>query len=345
MSGELEEFSRRKVSLAEFLEMAEARLERTLRGVSLVAEVDVSEGLTDKLAASLGQEYKRRRTRGANVEVMFERWPACVAIAMAGIAAQSYQKGTYWPPLWKAVRYSGCQEDQRVWGDGFRVALAKLSLPVFADNPLPYVGPIVMHAGIPTYCLEDFFRLLLQRQSQDPSLDAETFLSWATGSGRESRLYSLDVPARRFLQYGSDFALDVVERSLELLDRLRELGESLDGLGLPSRFVQRAQELTEQGLFDASPVVELNRRKQRQERPHLELDPYGRGVVVWLPPIGDAPDGTVRWHVTEDGVPHTVKSQTMWVDAAEGVPATTHALTRPVRSVQVRLADWDHDAE
>ncbi|MFB9726234.1 hypothetical protein [Haloechinothrix salitolerans] len=329
----------------EFLEMAETRLERTLRGVSLVAEVDVPEGLIDKLAASLGQEYKCRRTEGASVEVMFKRRPACVAVAMAGVAAQRYQKGTYWPALWKAVRYGGYQEDQRVWGDGFRVALVKLGLPVFADNPLPYVGPIVMHAGIPTYCLEDFFRLLLQRQSQDPRLDAETFLAWATGSGRESRLYSLDVPARRFLQYGSDFALDIVERSLELLDRLRESGESLDGLGLPSRFVQRAQELAEQGLFDTSPPVDVSRRKQRQERPRLELDPYGRGVAVWLPPIGDAPDGTARWHVTEDGVPHTVKSQTMWVDAAEGVPATTHALSRPVRSVQVRLAGWDHDAE
>src|SRR5258708_33976117 len=37
-------------------------------------------------------------------------------------------------------------------------------MPSFCHVPLPYLGPIVMLAGIPAYCPGDYFRLLLERQ-------------------------------------------------------------------------------------------------------------------------------------------------------------------------------------
>src|SRR5699024_10761431 len=141
----------------------------------------------------------------------------------------------------------------------------------------------------------------------------------------------------RFLRGGSDYAADVVDRSIELLDRLRERITDTDGLGLPARFVDRATEMAEDGLFDSAPSAPRSTQR-RTERPRLELDPYGRGIYIWLPPVGDAPDGTAQWHLTVDGVSHVEKSQAMWVDAAEGVPPTTHILSQPARSVQVGVA-------
>ena len=88
-----------------------------------------------------------------------------------------------------------------------------------------------MHAGIPAYCLGDYFRLLLDRRRQDPGMDAESFLSWATSPGRELRLSVLDMPARRFLVQGGDYAHDVVDRSLDLLERFSEPDPILTAYG------------------------------------------------------------------------------------------------------------------
>ena len=78
-----------------------------------------------------------------------------------------------------------------------------------------------MHAGLPNFCLGNYFRLLSPGAGLTP-VDAESFLAWATAPGRELRLAGLMCPARRFLTEGGDYALDVVDRCLDLLDRLAD---------------------------------------------------------------------------------------------------------------------------
>ena len=86
-----------------------------------------------------------------------------------------------------------------------------LGLPTFPELTMPYIGPILMHTGIPNYCLEDYFLLVSQRRATDPELDPESFLTWAIG--RPHRLDTLDKLAQTFL------ALD--ELRLGALEKLR----------------------------------------------------------------------------------------------------------------------------
>jgi len=333
----------KKVTHWELLRIREKAWERPLRGSSLVAELEVKDAHSEQVARVLGKYYAHWIERGRRVEDLFAQWPACVAVAVTGIAARYYEKGTFWPHFWEVLRYPGAVDDQAMWGNGFVAALDALGLPTFPDMPMPYVGPILMHTGIPTFCLDDFFRLIAQRRAIDAGLDAEGFLAWATG--REHRIDCLDVPAQRFLQHGTDYALDFVERSFDLLDRLREPEPDLDGVRLPPRVIERAQRLAAAGGLDFTPKRARSSAEARRERPRIALDPFGRGVVVVLPAIGETPDGYARWNVTADGVTTVVRSQPQWAGLAEGAPSTMFGLLSPVRTVVATLEGWRHQTE
>ncbi|WP_405393450.1 hypothetical protein [Microbispora hainanensis] len=329
---------------AELLDRHEAEWQPQLPSVSLLTEIEVDQDTLASTAKALGGLYELKVERGQYLS-LFGRWPACVAVTLTGVAVHYYRQGTFWPYLKTALGYSrfSVPQDSTAWGAAFLAALKKFRLPLFPEREQKYVGPILMHAGIPTFCLEDFFTLLLRRHAQDPAIDADTLLTWATARG--TRLNSLDVPARRFIQYGTDFAVDMIDRSLDLLDRMRSAEPDFDGLGLPIRFIERAQELHREGRLDVKDRAPVGRRLVRAEQPRLGLEPFGQGVQIVLPPVGEAPDGTARWNVTVDGVPTLVKSRALWVGAAEGAPATSFALAKPGRVAQVSLYGSKHETE
>jgi hypothetical protein len=301
-----------------------------------------------QVASALGYLYARKGFQDASRAIAYlSRWPACLAASMTGVAVTSYAQGTYWPALWKAAGYAGDSDDQRVWGTAFAVALTKLSLPALSGSNLRYVGPILMHAGIPAYCLGDFFRLLLERRQQDPALDADDFLAWATAPTRELRLSELDKPAQRFLLNGGDYAHDIVDRTLDLLDRLTDPDPDFEAIRLPSYMIEEAKRQQAEGKIDLSgarswrSVLHSDTGARRQAQPRIALDPYGQGVHVVLPAVSDTPDGVARWRVVADGDTQTVQSRAMWVGAAETTPQTVFPLDRPVRAVLVSLAEHE----
>ena len=159
----------RQSSMRELLRLREDSWGPRLRGASLVAEADLRPephrpGRELSWAGST-RSCKIRRTEG---ESFLLRWPACLAAAMAGVAATDYRGGTYWPALWETTGFQGTSQDQGIWGRAFNPAIDRLGMATFPDLPLHFLGPILMHAGIPTYCLGDYFRLLLSRRRLDP---------------------------------------------------------------------------------------------------------------------------------------------------------------------------------
>lgn len=334
----------RQVTRRELLDIREEQWAPRLRGVSLIAEAEIPEAHRMQVVSALGHLYAKGRFEGARGIDFLSRWPACLAASMTGVAVTSYAQGTYWPALWKAAGYAGDSDDQRVWGSAFAVALADLGLPAFSGSNLRYVGPILMHAGIPAYCLGDFFRLLLDRRRHNPRLDADSFLAWATAPTRQLRLSELDKPAERFLLNGGDYAHDVVDRTLDLLDRLTDPDPDLEAIRLPSYMIEEAKHQQAEGRLDLSEARSWRSRLgsdtsvSRQAQPRIALDPYGQGVHVVLPAVSDTPDGVARWRVVADGETHTVQSRAMWVGAAETTPQTVFPLDRPVRTVLVSLA-------
>jgi superfamily I DNA/RNA helicase len=335
-----------QVSMRELLQRREESWAPRLRGASLVAEADLRPDHTNQVAEVLARLYRKLPDPTSDGERFLLRWPACLASAMAGVAAENFLGGTYWPVLWKITEFEGTALDQGIWGRAFNRAVERLGMATFPGLPLTYVGPILMHAGLPSFCLRSYFRLLLDRRRHDPGMDAESFLAWATAPGRERRLGVLHVPAQRFLIQGGDYALDVVDRSLDLLDRLADPDPDLDGIRLPARFMAAAKE--EVAAQDPGPRLRGTGHvdaRSSASRPRIALDPYGAGVQVILPAVGEAPDGVATWRVTADGDPVTVRSRSQWVGAAEAAPETAHPLARPARTVHVSLVGWDHVTE
>lgn len=329
----------RTVQPTELLDARERSWSARLRGFSLVTEADVPTDHSLQAARALGMVYRRLADPAHDGARRLRRWPACLVISMTSVAITGYRAGSYWPALWEAVGYHGAQVDQRVWGQAFGAAVDRLGLATFPDMSLPYVGPILMHAGIPTYCLGDLFQLLIARGAREPGLDGEAFYSWAVGG--QHRLNMLDVPARRFLTEGGEYASDTIDRCLDLLDRLREHEPDLNGVVLPPRFIEEAQRAVEEGRIDPSATRRTATGSARGQRPRIGLDPFGQGVRVILPAIGDALDGVAVWQLVTDGVPVTVRSRAPWVGANEAVPETFYALPRPVRTVLVSLEGSD----
>lgn len=282
----------------ELLRMREVEWRRLLRGASLVAEADVSPDLASQAARVLGSLCRRRET-------VLRKFPACVAVSMAGVAATHYQGGHYWPALWDQTQLRDpAAADQVTWGQAFLAATDRLGLAAFPGLPHPFVGPVVMHAGLPTYCLGDWFELLAARRRLDPSLDAETFLAWATEPGHPAALRSLDVPARRFLTDGGHYALDVVERCLELLDRLAEPIPDTSGIALPARIIEAGRAVAAELDSRAAGLAGGRGAAARRSRPRLALDPYGAGVqvvLVVLPALSNPPGGVASWQVIRYG--------------------------------------------
>lgn len=208
----------RQVTPTELLDIREAEWRPRLESRSLVSETVLPQKHLDQAAVALGRVLTQALDRGREPRLL--RWPACVAAVTAGIATARYSQGAFWPALWETARVPAARQDADTWGKAFLGALDRLGLDPFPDEHFPYVTPILMHAGIPTYCLGDVFTLLLERSVRTPGLDAPAFHHWAV-SGRH-RLNSLDVPARRFITEGGDYALEVVDRCLDLLDRLRD---------------------------------------------------------------------------------------------------------------------------
>ena len=325
---------------AQLLRELERELAPKLSRVSLVTELEVDRRTLDKAARALGHLYLLRDAVPEYRHLLDYR-PACVAVTLTGVAVHYYERHTYWPYLWKALGYRGHREDEKTWGEAYLAALEALGLPKFHDGQ-KYVGPILMHAGIPTYCLRDFFTLLLQRREQDPSIDAGTLLSWATE--QPDRLRWLDKPVQNFILFGFEYALDVIDRCLELLDRLRSREPDLSGLGLPARFIDCAQELVREGELGLTRQPEPGQRRRRVEQPRLALDPFGEGVHIVLPPVREAPDGTAQWQVTVDGVPYEVESQELWV-GIQDTPTETFPLAWPARSVRVSRDGITHPTQ
>lgn len=329
---------------AQLLDRLESEWRPRLPSISLLTEIEVDLATLRAVSQALGLRYKAKISKGA-YRSLFDRWPACVAVTLTNVAVHDYRQGTLWPYIWDALGYRkhAGQQDVTAWGEAYLSALRTFRLPLFSEREQKYLGPMLMHAGIPTYCLEDFFNLLLRRRGHDPSIDADALLAWATA--RKTRLNPLDMPARRFISYGTDYAVDVIDRCLDLLDRLGSPEPDLDGLGLPARYIERAQELHRQGRLELKHSASAPRRSAKAERPRLGLDPFGQCVQIILPPVGDTPDGMARWNVTVDGVPNIVRSRSMWVGAAEGAPKTTFPLSKPARSAQVSLYGTPHETE
>lgn len=319
----------------EILDDFEAKWAPGLRAVSLAAELQLSARDVRLAALCLGVMYQSKQHDTYRRQQRLKRYPASMVVALSGVGALEYEAGTYWAALWDAARVQPDEDSRGEWGGIYLTALSSFKCPIFASSPLRYVGPILLHSGVPRYCLGDLVDLVGRRMELDAELDGARFVQWATATGRESRLQALDKPAQRFLTDAGEFAVDWMDRLVDLIDRLRDPAPDFDGIRLPDWVIEQVRDHL------GSRLVRAPRRQVGVSRvgegARLALDPYGAGVQLILPPVGDQPDGEARWHVTLDGELHVIRSRAAWPGASETVPGTSVTLARPVRSAAVAL--------
>ena len=327
------------VTPEEFLERRESVWSRSLRGVSLVAEALAEARHSEQALRVLALKYRRAgedRWRRA----LLRRWPAVQVMSTVGVATERYEHGTLWPQVSELAGASG-QQFQTEWGRAFLDNLESLGLPDFSDIDDPgarFVGPILMHSGVPTYCLGDYFSLVVERRRRIPGLEAEEFVAWAAARASEGRLHGIDKPVERFLRYGGEFAVDVSDRIFELLD-IVGAGGSGEGVPLPSRFSAAARDFVARGLLQPPRPTRGEGREHEGPvavAPHLVLDPWGRGPLLRLPAEESGSDGTTTWIVTVDDRRHTLRSRPTW--PGEPAPPIDVAILAPARSATVAPA-------
>lgn len=325
----------RRVEVRELLDIRENSWQRRLRDVSLVAEMldAIRPGHRQQALDALGRVY--RSSAPETQERLLRKWRAVQVITTTGVAADEYSSGTFWPHLARALGVDGDQAFQQQWGNAYIRNLKALLLPTFDESDdagTRYVGRVLMHAGVPTACLDDFFELLLRRRSAVLGLRAEEFVSWAVAKHDEGTLRHIDKPVLRFLRYGGEFAVDVVSRTAELLDMVATGGEPRE-VPLPKRFVDRALALHADGRLErvgrsrpAAPGSE--------NRPTLWMEPFGRGLILRLPGLDAVTDTATTWVIEADGVTHEVRAAGM-VPGLQDATATDFPLSRPLRQVSV----------
>lgn len=331
----------RKVRAKELLDIRESGWRPRAEAVSLAAEAldEIPVPHREQALEVLGALHRAAGTvEGA--ERILRRWPAVHVMSTAGVAAEHYAKGTFWPKLFAIAKIQPNQHVQRMWGEAFLANLQNLRMPTFEDDDdagSRYVGRILLHSGMPTYCLQDFFTILSRKRRS--GLSPEAFVSWAASKNAESALFDIDKPVRRFLRYGGEFAIDVADRSFELLDAVRAGGRADDGL-LPRRFWSEAKKFFDNGS-DSGEVPGFTARSATV-RPRLVLDPFGQGLLLRLPPVGDAPDGSAVWIVALGDDVQRVATQSLVPGSSEPAPQTDVAIGRPVRTVSVALSGREH---
>ena len=335
----------RKVSSQELLEIREKQWRPRAEVISLGAETldQIPSGHREQALQVLGRLHERLGP-GLARDRLFRRYPAVHVLATAGVAAEHYERATFWPKLIGILQIAPDPNFQRAWGEAFLENLRELGLPTFErddDAGTRYVGRILLHAGMPTYCLADFYRILSWKRSRTAGLTPEDFVSWAATKAASSSLNSVDMPVQRFVRYGDEFAVDVAERCFELLDAIAT-GSSGEDVLLPERFRIVARKLHEERGIERVAQGGKSGSTGMDLRPRLVLDPFGQGLVLRLPPVGDAPDGRAVWVVTLGEESHRVATESLWPGSTEPAPQTDVAIVKPVRNASVALAGREH---
>lgn len=291
-------------------------LRERLVGRRVIAEVGLDEDTYHRVEASLRQLLRRSHDLGRTAR----SHPALFATYLVAHGVYRYEAGNFYG----TASMPGIDQSA---GPAFMWAVNRLRLESFedlvvGDNALRYVGPMLAHGGIPKYCLEDFFKLLLRDMERVGGDAAELLSFWRT---RKSAFSGIDAPVRRFLLYGGDLARDVLDRCIDMVRQYARSGavpRSAD-IGLPPYMVAAFR-----GREEKIPVPST-RDQRRFVRPQVSLDPWSTGgPQLLLPPVPVS--ATASWRILADGSLDRVRASSR---------ETRHLRLQPAKAWTVTLTD------
>lgn len=326
-----------RISPQDWLAKAERIWRPRLESAGLAIEVLPDHSKTEKAARAFGMIYRSRPSAGPRV---LESYPAALVMAFAGVATSVYEGGKFWPGFWETSAYRGSPADQTEWGEAFLRGLRALGLPTFAELPKRYLGPLLMHAGIPNYCLQDYFSVL-EVGMRRVGADADSLVQWAIPR-LDTTFPHIDQPVRRFLQFGGEYAVDFVDQSLDALTVLASDSDAVVHAQLPDRVIDAARSfLAEDRRRSRSVKQQVGLAKPRLG---VFLDPYAGEVQLKLPALEDV-DQDLTWKVVADGQVSLVRARTLTGGRTVTIAEEQWRIERPTRRISVSTTGLENSLE
>ncbi len=270
------------------------RVERDLRtrleGRRLVAEIGIDPDLYRTTTRAMKKVLSN--SLDAYPERLANTYPALTVTYLVAHGVYQYNAGDYWSGQ------SVPQMNRDLGGVAFEISVRSLGLETFtnllgSERAQRFITPILAHGGIPSYCLDDFFGLLLKDLGEG-SADANDLLTvWRT---RRTRFQNIDRPVQRFLLHGGELAVDLIDRCIDLVREHSRTGTILSAAdaGLPSYVVRafaRRDDKTPKGR---------SRPATTAGRPIISLDPWtAQGPQLTLPAV-ERSLLHAAWHVQAD---------------------------------------------
>jgi predicted nucleic acid-binding Zn-ribbon protein len=198
----------------------EELLRNRLEDLSLLSEITLTQKDYEHLSGLI-REKIRGFTR--SMRLLWRQTPTTMAYFIVNAGTYGYQDGDYWSAVWDALEIKSAPSKERVLGTYFLQFLREHQLPIFQDLPHShrYVTPILLHGGIPTSCLIEYFeRVVLPGLGHDPvaSISLQELLE-------EVRLLRKDVRKRGTLEARITDMEAFIDELRQRTDALRESKE------------------------------------------------------------------------------------------------------------------------
>lgn len=245
----------------------------TTHGVNLLGEIPLSEEDVTWLDA----EVRACLQQGARLATQFlvHKAPLSFATFLVWQGIRGYRDGDFWSAVHTATGVAEVGY-QTVWGQAFLKTLLKYHLLTATDDPgFAYVGPILLHGGVPDSCLPEYFREVCWKSLVNQGLTHEkevtaTLAQWRQDAERVGAV-------RRELQ-AVENEISECQRLLNLCDSYVQLGEALVRLRRQAELLAEAVRMqeevarlraTQEKLFEQ--LRDAQRRIDEYSRPWQDL--------------------------------------------------------------------------
>ncbi|HVB74085.1 MAG TPA: hypothetical protein VNE38_11080, partial [Ktedonobacteraceae bacterium] len=257
----------------------ENNLQEMIAYVELLGELDLTEDDVKRIGVLIAR-LVRSSSQATALQVLKTACSTTLAAYLVAKGVYGYREGNYWESIAEEIGWNTGTIQQL--GLLFEDFLRDHALPTFpggSQHGLRYVSVVLLHGGIPNYCLNDFFEKFLQPVLSDSDYsglsERDIVTTWLHSPAKNA----VDKPVPRFLEYGGKIALDFVARCLEMGRYFNDqpLASTSETLGLPKRVIE-AYRAWARGRTQARLA-----EKVHLARPEIILDPWGSGLLAELP--------------------------------------------------------------
>lgn len=200
----------------------DSNIQKHLRdgNIQLLAELVEDETQYHTIKDLLTQYYKRMsRERQFTWKDVATNMPYATSLFLVLHGVYGYKDNRFWQPL------DIPNQQQAAISEKFQATLKQFGLPTFKsvvlkDNALTNITPILLHAGIPRACIDDYcmhFLMRYLRQGRHYTDINEYIDNWLA-----LNLPMVAEPVKRFIKYGGSFARDWIVRTVEMAQILHD---------------------------------------------------------------------------------------------------------------------------